>query len=255
MFVSQKTVTLSKMSNELVFLMIRHVETETHNNLWIECYKSIRKYYPTVPIKIIDNNSKADKIKFDFILINCDIITSEFPETRLFSPFYEFLKMTYKKAIIIHDGIVFNKFIDFTSFNLIKFIWHFETHAYDNYTLEMNQLKKLENSEELIPIYSNKKWFGCMGCLTVIDRDCINIFESKYKISNLCSLIKNQADAIAFERTLAVLAYAVNPEIQTNTSYFGDIKNLIWGYRYETYIANPLEFSDKPVIKLFAARK
>jgi hypothetical protein len=241
--------------SDVLFLIIRHVENEDHNKVWIESYKSIRKYYPDNPIKIIDNDSDYRYISTDIELINCEVITAEFPETRLYSPFYELMKLDFDRAVVIHDTVLFRSFVDFTTFTLIKFLWHFETHLYDNRALEMGQLGALTNNTELINIYRSNDWYGCMGCLTVIDKKCLDLFESQFSFSVLRHKIKCQADAIAFERVLAVLAYAVKPSIKHDISYLGDIKNIDWGVTYDTYTANPHVVRETPILKLFAARK
>jgi len=238
------------------FFMLRHVSTEQHNLLWQESYKSIRLYFPDYSIVIIDNNSDKTKIKFDFELENCSIINAEYPESRLFSPFYEFLKLSnIERAVIIHDGVIFNRFVDFGNFKYIKFLWHFITHNYDNYNLEIEQLKLLKNNEECIKVYNNKNWYGCLGCITAIDREFINLLEEKYGISNLKTHIKNQNDAIAFERVLAVLSYTEHPDISQDISYEGDISNMKWGTRIEEFKKDTSIESDKPFFKLFGARK
>jgi hypothetical protein len=39
------------------FVFTRHVNSYETNEIWIECYSQIRKYYPTSLIMIIDDNS------------------------------------------------------------------------------------------------------------------------------------------------------------------------------------------------------
>ena len=55
------------------FILLRHVNSEKTNFYWQECYKCIRKYYSN-KIIIIDDSSKEEFIKFDFDLINCNIV-------------------------------------------------------------------------------------------------------------------------------------------------------------------------------------
>ncbi len=239
------------------FFILRFVSTEEHNFYWQECYKSIRRYYPENEIIIIDNNSNKSLLNHNLTLENCRIIQSEYPNSRLFSPFYEILKLQdIDKAIIIHDGIIFNRHIDFdNTFNNIKFFWHFITHHYDNYNLEMAQLNLLNNKEECIQMYNSKQWYGCLGCITAIDNKFLKLLEEKYGLSILKTAIKNQDDAIAFERVLAVLSYSAYPEISKDLSYEGDISNMTWGVKYDQFIKDNTIENNKPFFKLFGARK
>jgi hypothetical protein len=236
----------------ICFLLIRKVLTPYFDNYWIEAYKSIRKFYPDTHIKIIDNNSTCAST---IPLVNCDIIQAEYPESRIFSPYYEFLKIDgYSKAIILHDGFIFNSYIDFTKITNVKFIWHFETHDYDDTNLITTQINTLENGQPLLDLYFSKEWYGCLGSLIVIDKSFITLLEEKYKISKLVNVIKNQADAIAFERVIALLCYYEYPDLKDNLSIEGDIKNMIWGYTYADYVADKSPQMSKPFFKLFGAR-
>ena len=233
--------------------MLRNVRSPDFNNYWTESYKSIRKFYPDIDIKIIDNNSTCAST---IPLTNCEIIQAEYPESRLFSPYYEFLKMNgYSKAVIIHDGFIFNSYIDFNTVHNAKFMWHFETHDYDNHDLETRQISLFDNNEPLLKMYNSKQWHGCLGCLLVIDKPFITMLEDKYKISRLVTMIHNQEGAIAFERVIAVLCYYEHPDIVNDLSFEGDIRNMIWGYRYSDYVQNPTVQQTKPFFKLFAGRK
>lgn len=236
----------------LCFLLIRHVSVPHFDNLWIAAYESIRKFYPDTHIKIIDNNSTCASL---YPVVNCEIIKSQYPESRLYSPFYEFLKLEgYSKAVIIHDGLIFNKYIDFNVMENVKFLWHFEINKYVNHNLEIQQMNALDNNEELFTMYNSKTWLGCLGCLTVIDKHFIDQLESRYVISRLATIIKNQEDAIAFERVLAVLCYTAYPTLKDAPSIEGSISNMIWGYRYNDYINNPSAQDGKPFFKIFGAR-
>ena len=82
------------------FIILRHVTNRLKNadEIWKECYKSIRLFY-TNKIIIIDNNSDYSIIKNDIDLDNCEIINSSVFESRLFSPFYELLHIDFNSLI------------------------------------------------------------------------------------------------------------------------------------------------------------
>lgn len=234
------------------FVILRHVDNAYFDRYWIEAYKSIRKFYKDTPIKIIDTGSTcASTIPTE----NCDIIQAEYSGSRLFAPYYELLKLEdYSKAIVIHDGLIFNRYIDFSEYPPVKFLWHFETHDYDNDALITKQIEALENHEDALNLYKSKAWYGCLGCLMVIDKSFLDGLEEKYKLKRLINIINNKDDAIAFERTVAVLCYQEYPVLKDEPSIEGDIRNMIWGYRYEDFMNNPSAQDGKPFFKLFGAR-
>jgi len=232
--------------------MLRNVTTPSSDRLWIESYSSIRKFYPDVDIKIIDNGSTCASI---IPLERCEIINPEYPNSRLFSPYYEFLKIKgYTRAAIIHDGFIFNSYVDFTTIENVRFMWHFETHAYDNARLITKQLNVLDNSKRPLEVFASNAWWGCMGCMCVITKDFIQSLEDKYKLTRLARVIDNKEDAIAFERTLALLCYSEIVDLKKSVSIEGDIANMRWGYSYDDYAVNPANRPNKPFFKFFAAR-
>jgi|LakMenE18May11ns_1017448.scaffolds.fasta_scaffold9913329_2 hypothetical protein len=232
--------------------MLRKVTSPEFDTFWIESYRSIRRVYPDVHVKILDNKSThASTIALE----NCEIVEAEYPNSRLFCPYREFLKMDgYSRALIIHDGFIFNRAIDIESVRNVKFMWHFETHEYDESQLILRQLKTLNRSDDLIRTYKSSAWHGCMGCMAVITKDAIQMLESTYGLSRLVEIVDNKKDAIAFERTLAVLCYHAFPELPSDPSFEGDIRNMIWGHTYKKHMERPSRVDDKPFFKLFGAR-
>lgn len=247
------------MTDDLIFIMLRYIENDYHNYHWIESYKSIRKFYNNCKIYIIDSNSKKSYIENNEILENCEIINSCIPNSRLYTPFYYLIKnliSNYDTAVIIHDSLIINNYINFMDINKVKYLWHFETHLYDNKSLELRQIEHLNNNKELIKLYNELNWHGCLGCMLVIKKNFINEIENKFNLSNLVNIINNKDEAISFERVISILCYYLYPQIKNDISYCGDIKNMIWGYSYRQYIKdrdNNNLITD-PLIKLFLGR-
>lgn len=238
-----------------VFIMIRHVQSEYHNNYWITCYKSIRQYYPTTPLLIVDNESDPKFVQYNGPLEFTKVIQAPYPKSRFFSPFFEFLNSSYRRAVIIHDGIVFNTSIDFSRGPKVKFFWHFENHSWDLTELEQTRIKQLNNCDEVLDVYNNKSaWFGCMGCICVIDRDIVEMMENRFSISIFKDHFTTIKDQQAFERIFAALCYTVYPEIKNDVSYLGDIRNMKWGLTYAEYEQHPNAYQRLPILKLFCSR-
>jgi hypothetical protein len=259
------------MDNDLIFVVIRHVSKsmENCNEVWKECIKSIRTYYKN-KIIIIDNNSDLDVLTNDFIVENCDIINNPHYETRLFSPYYFLLNYDFNKAVILHDGCIFQKYVNFFDFEKVKYIWHFNTKIYDDIYLIEQQLNYLTNNSVLYNTFRNKQFIGCMGCCLAIDKSFLMEMETKFKISNLNNVINNQEKAIAFERTISILCFTLYPNLINNLSYEGEIKDMVWGYIYKHFINKQtifeitdcqnntkynIDITDKSIIKIFGARK
>jgi len=257
--------------NECIFIMLRHITKNCLNSeeIWKECYKSIRKFYKN-KIIILDNNSDYSIVNNDLELENCEIINNPYYNTRLFAPFYHLLNIDFNKAIIIHDGVIFQKFVDFNNFKNVKFIWHFDIKQYDNIPHIKYQLNKLSNNIILHEILIKQEFTGCMGCCLAIEKDFLLKIEDIYKLSNLNNYINNQEDAIAFERTISIICFSLYPNLFNDLSFEGEIKYMVWGYRYHDFINkktifNQIEWdtqnevlidtTNKSIIKIFCGRK
>lgn len=246
--------------DELVFVVLRNatIKVEHSEKLWKECCKSIRKFYNN-KIIILDNNSDV-VCENHMMFKNCEIINNVHYNNRLYAPFYNLLNIDFKRAIILHDGIIFQKWVDFSKFTNVKFIWHFDTKEYDNVALINYQLRHLTNNKILFDIFNSKTFTGCMGCCLAIEKDFLNKIESTFKLSNLNAIINNQDDAIAFERTITLICFALYPLLINDLSFEGEIKDMVWGYNYNAfinklYIFGTINLETKSIIKIFAGRK
>ena len=76
----------------LGFIILRHVNSLETNRLWIECYDSIRKFYPLHKILIIDDNSKYNFVDKSKVLFNTLLIQSEFPGRGELLHYYYYLQ-------------------------------------------------------------------------------------------------------------------------------------------------------------------
>lgn len=241
------------------FIIIRHVNSNKTNFLWKECYYSIRKYYSN-KIIIIDDNSDTNFLTSIDNLVNCEIIQSEFPKRAELLPYYYFLKNAwFDTAVIFHDSIFIQKPIKFDKVNC--FLWHFETHAYDDIDGEMNIISKLNNSEELLKLYLNKeKWYGCFGVMSVITYNMIHDINSKYNFFNTINYIRSRSDRMILERVFAVILWYEASLTKATCSYFGNIQTYCkWSFREEYIFQHYLEDKQSgninlPIVKLWSGR-
>ena len=220
------------------FIILRHINSELTNKYWIESYKCIRKYYNN-KIIIIDDNSDNNYVTNDIDLINCDILKSEYPYCGELLGYYYFHKYHFfEKAIIIHDSVFINKFIDFSKFKnyKIKYLWHF-THDWDNIEEEINILNYFNNNELNNFYHKKDEWYGCYGLQCYIDYNFLDNIVKKYNLFILLKYINNRELRMNLERVLSVIfTYEYEP-LRKDPSIYGIIHHYIhWGYLFENYI-------------------
>ena len=188
---------------QLGFIILRHVNNDLTNKYWIGCYNSIRKYYPENIILIIGDNSNYNFIT-DEKLYKTVIINSEYPKRGELLTYYYYLRLKiFDIAVIIHDSVLINKFIDFSVDNY-KLLWEFE-HYWDQIEDERRMIN-IFNDLELNEFYENKNlWKGCFGSMSIITHDYLTYVNSKYDISKLLECVLNRYNRCSFERVIACL--------------------------------------------------
>jgi hypothetical protein len=199
------------------FIILRHVNNELTNQYWILCYECIRKFYPENSIMIIDDDSNYEYIT-EKQLYNTIVINSDYKRRGELLPYIYYLKnKLFDTAVIIHDSVFINEYIDF-SVNKYKIIWDFE-HNWDQIEDETKMIK-LFNDEELLQFYENKDlWKGCFGGMSIINHDFLTSMNNKYDISKLLDCVLTRYNRCSFERVIACLLQ-INEKRET---LFGNI--------------------------------
>jgi len=231
--------------NKVGFIILRHVKSELTNNYWNHCYNCIRKYYPENLILIIDDNSNRDYI-IERELYKTTIINSEYPGRGELLPYFYYLhNKLFDTAVIIHDSVFINSYIDFTV-NKYKLIWEFE-HYYDVIEHETIMLKKFED-EELFGFYENKDlWKGCFGGMSIITHDYLLYVNNKYEISKLLDCVLTRGDRCTFERVIACLLQ----KNEKKETMLGNIHAYCpWGISFQ----EKDNYSYLPLIKVWTGR-
>ncbi len=230
---------------KLGFIMMRHIQDQKTSTYWFKSYESIRKFYPHVPIVIIDDNSNQKFINPDLenTLVNCQIIPSEYPRRGEMLAYYYFLQHHwFDKAVIIHDSVFIRKKVDLNKCKNVKFLWHFENNElFDDLVFETMFLRQMDGP--YIDMYVNKKeyWKGCFGLMAVIDYSFLK------KISYIFVLrdnIKSRRHRSCMERIFAVMCFHHYPQLMKDCSFFGDIQNEYprkWGYTLKEYEQDEME--------------
>ena len=219
--------------------MIRHIQDQKTSSYWFKSYQSIRKFYPHVPIVIIDDysNPKFTDPNLENTLVSCQIIPSEYPKRGEMLGYYYFLQHHwFDKAVIIHDSIFVREKADLDGCKNVKFLWHFESdERFDDRIFETMFLRYMGGPYP--DMYKEKKeyWKGCFGMMSVIEHSFLK------KISYMFVLrdhIKSRRHRSCMERIFAVMCFHHYPELMRDCSFFGDIQNEYprkWGYTLTEY--------------------
>lgn len=273
---------------ELGFIIQRHVNNTTSNNYWKQCYSSIRKLYPDDPILIIDDNSNMEyvtDISSDTTevsaslkmtpnsselastpLHNCNIIyhTTDKGAAELLPYKYFHELKPFKKAVIVHDGIIINSRLDIDMNNDIPYVqgfWSFR-HCFDNDIRNHIEefIKSFHDSKQgqLGDFYYNHRdeWTGFYGAMSIIDWEFLNGMVLQFNLFErfLPIIVKNKCYRCAFERIFGLLCSyycksGVFPPLFGDVHDFGN-----YGITYSEYIQNPDHFKSVPIIKVCGGR-
>jgi hypothetical protein len=240
------------------FIIVRHVNSEKTNNYWNESYKCIRKHYNN-KILIIDDNSNYDYIKIhdDTKIYNCNIVQSEYSARgEILGYYYFYNNRPFEKAVIIHDSVFINKYIDFDKYDDIKFIWQFTPNWFDE-SAESMLINTISNGDLLKKYYHNRDLIhGCFGVQSVISYKFLHMLEEKYSLFKLLNVIDSRTERMNLERIFALMCINENSSLSKEPSIFGIIHEYTrFGYSYEDYINDKNNNNlSKEIIKVWTGR-
>lgn len=232
------------------FIILRCVKNIEHSKMWEKCYDNIRKNYNN-KIIIIDDGSNKNLIS-DKILVNTNIINSEYIGAGELLPYYYFYKFKpFDTAIILHDSMFILDNFKIKDDYDVKFLWHFNDHYYDDINLEISYLNLLNNGDELLSFYENKDlWDGCFGVASIIKYDYIKLLQDKFNIFILLNVIQHRSQRMVMERIFGLLAFYLKKVNFNNHSLCGDIFD--YPYNFEYYWDNFIE--DEPELNMEIAK-
>jgi hypothetical protein len=245
-----------KTVEKLGFIILRNVTNTTTNEYWKECFRCIRRFYPTNRILIIDDNSNKKFVTNDE-LNNTMIIESEFPKRGEFLPYYYYLRTHFcHKVVILHDSMFIKRNINFDGMvSDYKFLIHFgKEHINDSESFQ-SQLKLLRslNNTNLTNFYNKKddgSWSGCFGSMSVITYKFLKQIDDEFHLMQLIPVITERVDRCAFERIIGcILQYK-----HKNSSLMGHIiYNCDWRIDFNNYKNRKYDFRI-PIVKVFTGR-
>lgn len=253
------------------FIVLRHINSEQTSRYWVECCSRIRRFYPEVPIVIIDDGSdlKYHDSAQEAALYKCTIVRTIFQKRGELLPYYYYLLHNdwFDAALVIHDSVFINSYIDFESHirttlptTGCTFLWHFN-YLYDNKFNEASIISKLQNSFDLMRVYNTRSWSGCFGVMSLISRDFLLEMDRTYALSGLLGHILSRSARMALERAFACMVFDLQNRKNINiaphnSSLLGCIHDYCkWGYSYSDYLKNVNNYGNVlPVIKVWSGR-
>lgn len=188
------------------FYMTRLVRNAEENKLWKEAVKCIRRHYPDHPIIIIDDGSTFECEPVEGI----QVIQSEFPGRGELLPYYYFDRdHPFDTAIMVHDGMFFQKRIDLDT-DGCKFLWNFPPKAFDDESAVRGLIQKIDQKNEIEALYDSKNWCGCFGVSSIITHSALHKLQENYSIFNLLDHVKTRDDRMALERVFGLLCHSAS---------------------------------------------
>lgn len=222
----------------LGFIIVRHVNSPTTNQYWIEAYRCIRKLYPTHWVLIVDDHSIQSFIVFDFALYRCKVIPSEYPQAGELLGYYYFHRTKmFSQAVILHDSVFLHRRLPHVHAP-VRFLWHFMNPP-EHEREEKQFIGRLRHSKSLLRLYEQKeRWVGCFGVQSVITLDFLEFLETKYGLFELVlPFVRTRFDRQCMERVFALLCCMEYSSLAVSPSLFGVIFDyaISWGFAFRDY--------------------
>jgi hypothetical protein len=234
------------------FIIVRHVTSKQTDYYWKECYTCIRNWYDA-PILIVDDSSNSEFLHDNLKLVNCHIIydTENKGCGELLGYYYYHLLKPFKTAVILHDSVFIQKWIDFSLQGNMQFLWTFNSawdHELESYYKELCAPMPL--CEEMMAFYYLRRFRGCFGLMSVITWDFLDLLVEDGLLLAL-GQIKGRRDArSALERVLGFMALRRDPSIQAK---WGEIHSYMrWGTTFLEYLGGSV--GDLEMVKVWTGR-
>ena len=262
---NQMKETFEQQLPDFGIVITRHVTSQASNRIWKKCLQQVRRFYPTEPVVIIDDNSNYEFVNTENVdMTNVSVVDSEIKRAGEMLPYHYFYKEHwFKRMLFIHDSVFIESRIDDSSVSGAKTLWHFINQLkHTDETATANELIQFLNYkqelEQLLP--SNNSWKGSYGVMCIIDHDYLVHIMEKYNIENMIPHIDSRIKRMACERLFGLLLSHDNPEFVNNPSIFGDYTHsfnnrLSQSYDYEAYMEDVSSGNMRaPINKLFFGR-
>lgn len=243
------------------FVMVRCVSHPKHARLWKYCYRSIRRYHPSISIVIIDDHSVPELISDENDIIGNDyrtlVVRSRYPKGNgeMLPLLYLHEQRWFDVAICIHDSVFLQTVLDETllsSVKTVRYLWGFvETEPYyRSYCRHHLQRYGLNPN-----IYDQKKWMpGCFGTMCIIRLNFLDKLMSKFDLRKLP--VRTRLERMCLERMFAILCFVTlggtvppAPIIHTDITRY-----MQYGITFDQFIGNKFRYRTLPLVKVWNGR-
>lgn len=213
-------------ANDFGFILTRCVRSKEDNQIWKNCYKSIRRFYKEKILIITDGSVK--ELIDEMPLENVQLIDSEFPGAGELLPYYYFHKLKpFKKAVCMQDSMWFLKKFDFKHYHLkdVVFLWDFPSTNRHFPEKEIELAKLIDDKihhKKVLKLYETNDWKSSFGVCSFMTLDFVNKLEKKFHMLDLVHILnKERTYRHSFERIFGVLCYLLSDSIKHKPSIFG----------------------------------
>lgn len=235
----------------MIFIVVRHARTDTDAQLCSVCVESIREFYPTDRILVVDDHS-PEPARFEDIP-NVTVVPSEFEAGRgELLGWYYFWKTTSTSdpnevGCMLHDSMCLTGPLPDTT--RPARLWSFRgTHLLGNHG-EAELLSKLNPGHVAHMFQTASEWQGCFGLCAVLPWSVVDVLE-RNGIFRLLEHVRTRTDRMAMERIFGWMLYVSRA---TNASLFGDIHMFPRAFHE---VPNPMEvMRAHRILRLFPVAK
>jgi hypothetical protein len=207
-----------------VFVLLRHLQKPSDNDLWISSYNSIRRYY-TNRIIIIDDNSQLNTVNGK--LFQAEVLTSDYAGAGETLPYYYFLMYRWAdRMIFFHDTMfLYRPFRAEEVDTDARFHWSFENKDTTAPTRLKSFLPSLRNHQALLADVDHpERWRACFGVAMVVGIQVVERLEEKYKLfSTMPMMIRTRKDREMAERLVGLVMFHEKIVAMDSCDNFGDI--------------------------------
>lgn len=218
------------------FIIVRHVRDAQTNLYWQRAYRHIRQFHDE-PILIIDDNSDSGYLKSELDLVNCQMISGQFPTRAELLPYFYFWKLwPFERAIILHDSVFINQALVPDPKYQVEILWSFShEHNYHRLDEDLSIFRKLV--PELESVYLEYKWTPCFGVMSIISWSFVDLLQRKYNFFPIMlAEITNRNRRMSLER---IFGFLISLEAKRFRVIFGDIhKYCRFGISWDNYLDN-----------------
>ena len=230
------------------FIIPTCIRNDIHFNQLKRCIKSIRIFYETTKIILINDseNEYTIQIKVFFENDNNIIIKKTLIKGSADQQVFKVLSDTelFDKAIFVQDSMILNKKLENIDKINLKFIWHFTNHRVNwdlikepkteyntnnniiTHTdlIKHNVLRDYTDNKDLQKYIINKlknkdEWCGCFGSLCIIDKKTLNNLNDNINFVNKFIKTTTNRDRRVNESIFSLICHYKYPDNNFENSY------------------------------------